>query len=88
VLTWLDDQGVARASERLTVLLPIVLTAGGNQTLEVAPTTLPPPGTYITTLRLHDAEGLVVGRQRVVVAAPESPERDSPSAGGDLAHPG
>jgi hypothetical protein len=47
-----------------------------------------PAGTYITTLRLHDAEGPVVGRQRVAVAASTSPERDSPSAGGDLAHPG
>jgi hypothetical protein len=88
VLTWLDDQGVAHASERLTVLLPIVLAPGGKQILKIAPATLPPPGAYVVTLRLRDAEGPVVGRQRVVVTAPEAPEPVSPSPGGDLAHPG
>jgi len=69
LLTWLDDQGAVRASERLTVLLPIALFPGGKQTIPVIPGTLPPAGAYTVTLRLHDAEGPVVGRQQVVVAA-------------------
>lgn len=69
VLAWLDDQGAVRASERLSVLLPIALLPGGKQIIPVTPGTPPPPGAYTVTLHLHDADGPVVGRQKVVVAA-------------------
>jgi hypothetical protein len=70
VLTWRDDQGVERASERRTLLLPIALTPGEKQRLQVIPHPLPPPGSYTVTLHLYDAEGPVLARERVLVQSP------------------
>ncbi|HWP66220.1 MAG TPA: hypothetical protein VNO26_09930 [Candidatus Limnocylindria bacterium] len=67
-LAWLDDLGVARATESRVALLPLALLPGGRQTVKIVPGTLPPPGGYTVVLRLGDDAGPVLARQRVVVA--------------------
>jgi hypothetical protein len=69
VVEWeADDTSVGRQHDTRTVLLPLALSPGGRQTVTVVPAALPPPGSYTVNLRLHDADGQVLARQRVVVA--------------------
>ena len=55
------------------IVLPLALVPGGNQRLRVLPACVPPPGGYVVTLHLGDADGPVIARRRVAILPPDSP---------------